>query len=107
VTPMSLKVARLAIIATMAFGTASGRASADVVTQWNALALKVPSPVGPPQARALAMVHVAMHDAINSVTGEWPDLRPQDSGAGWRVPGGSRHRRRLRGAREYPSHGDS
>jgi hypothetical protein len=47
---------------------ASGQARADVVTDWNLQALRVPFAVGPPQARVLAMVHVAMHDAINSVT---------------------------------------
>jgi hypothetical protein len=38
------------------------------VSDWNLQALRVPFAVGPPQARVLAMVHVAMHDAINSIT---------------------------------------
>jgi hypothetical protein len=48
-----------------------GQAQADVVSDWNLQALRVPFAVGPPQARVLAMVHVAMHDAINSVTGDY------------------------------------
>ena len=47
------------------------QARADVVSDWNLQALRVPFAVGPPQARVLAMVHVAMHDAINSVTGDY------------------------------------
>ena len=50
---------------------AGGQARADVVSDWNLQALRVPFAVGPPQARVLAMVHVAMHDAINSVTGNY------------------------------------
>lgn len=67
--------AGLAVCAALVFG--SQRADADVVTEWNQLALKVPSNVGPPQARWLAMVHVAMHDAINSVTGEYETYGPR------------------------------
>ena len=46
----------------------AAHARADVVSDWNAQALRVPFAIGPPQARVLAMVHVAMHDAINSIT---------------------------------------
>ena len=47
-------------------------ARADVVTDWNVTALKVlatanPSPSNNARARTLAMMHVAMSDAINSV----------------------------------------
>jgi hypothetical protein len=52
------------------------RADADVVRDWNVQLLKVPSAVGPPQARLLAIMHVAMHDAINSITGEYQTYRP-------------------------------
>jgi hypothetical protein len=38
--------------------------------------LRVPSPVGPPQARLLAIMHVAMHDAINTITGEYETYGP-------------------------------
>lgn len=51
------------------------RADADVVRDWNVQLLKVPSMVGPPQARLLAIMHVAMHDAINSITGEYQTYR--------------------------------
>jgi hypothetical protein len=46
------------------------------VHDWNKEALKVSFPAGPPQARVLAMVHVAMHDAINAVTGEYETYLP-------------------------------
>ena len=57
---------------------------ADVVRDWNRQALRPVFAVGPPQARMLAMVHVAMHDAINSITGEYEtyfDRLPADAGA--------------------------
>lgn len=68
------------------------RADADVVRDWNMQLLKVPSAVGPPQARVLAIMHVAMHDAINPITGEYQTYRepavapfgasPEAAGAG-------------------------
>src|SRR5262245_4041464 len=58
----------LAVLVLLVSAAAGGQAHADVVTAWNLQALRVPFAVGPPQARVLAMVHVAMHDAINSVT---------------------------------------
>jgi hypothetical protein len=48
-------------------------ARADVVLDWNSIALEVTSG-NPPglllQARSLAITHLAMHDALNSITGE-------------------------------------
>ena len=47
---------------------------ADVVTDWNQTALealKAGNMVGNPWSRAMAMVHVAMSDAINSVQGRY------------------------------------
>src|SRR5262245_35948706 len=52
----------------------SATAHADVVTDWNQTALdvlKAGNIVGNPWSRAMAMVHVAMSDAINSVQGRY------------------------------------
>src|SRR5438093_12283177 len=49
---------------------ATGTARADTVTEWNQTAIevmKVARVAGNPWSRALAMMHVAMSDAINSV----------------------------------------
>jgi hypothetical protein len=44
-------------------------ARADVVTDWNAIAVPAVQPLGgtPVQSRALAMVHLAMFDALNAI----------------------------------------
>ena len=66
---------RLSIVAAVIVGGLAARADADVVRDWNMQLLKVPSAVGPPQARLLAIMHVAMHDAVNSITGEFQTYR--------------------------------
>ena len=56
----------------MAFGTCAARA--DTITDWNQTAIevmKVANVAGNPWTRTLAMVHVAMSDAINSVQGRY------------------------------------
>ena len=61
-----------AIGALMAFATYTARA--DIVTDWNQTALEVMKTAGVggnPWSRTLAMVHVAMSDAINSVQGRY------------------------------------
>src|SRR4029079_1673433 len=63
------------MVSTMILAGFAPRADADVVSDWNVQLLKVPSAVGPPQARVLAIMHVAMHDAINSITGEYQTYR--------------------------------
>lgn len=67
----------LVVLSMTAFVLIPVAANADVVLDWNRLALTVPSAVGPPQARQLAMVHVAMHDAINSITREYQPYGPR------------------------------
>jgi hypothetical protein len=62
-------------VALSAFGAT--RAHADVVQDWNVEALRMVFPAGPPQARILAMVHIAMHDAINAVTGKYETYAPK------------------------------
>ena len=68
---VSTILTRIAVAAILAIGAAARPVSADVVVDWNIQLLRVVSPVGPPQARVLAIMHVAMHDAINSITGEY------------------------------------
>ena len=66
-----------------------GAARADLVTDWNVTALRITQQVDAPgsvQARALAMMHVAMSDAVNTVQNRFtrlmtteplaPDLSP-------------------------------
>src|SRR5438128_1196767 len=53
---------------------ATGTARADTVTDWNQTAIdvmKVARVAGNPWSRTLAMMHVAMSDAINSVEGRY------------------------------------
>jgi hypothetical protein len=53
---------------------ATGTASADTITDWNQTAiavLKAANVGGNPWSRSMAMVHVAMSDAVNSVQGRY------------------------------------
>ena len=47
----------------------SGSSVADVVVDWNAIAMDAPPPAGgsPPLARNLGYVHAAIYDAVNGV----------------------------------------
>jgi hypothetical protein len=59
-----------AIAIVVFIAVATGTARADIVTEWNQTAIevmKVARVAGNPWSRALAMMHVAMSDAINSV----------------------------------------
>jgi hypothetical protein len=61
---------RLVGVALLALALAGAAARADIVTDWNALAFdtfKAANVAGNPQVRALAIVHVAMSDAVNTV----------------------------------------
>jgi hypothetical protein len=61
---------QLAALAVLAFALAPAAARADVVTDWNLIAfdtLKAANIAGNPQVRALAIMHVAMSDAVNTV----------------------------------------
>jgi hypothetical protein len=73
---ISTNLIRIVLAAVLVLGATTTHASADVVRDWNIQLLRVPSPVGPPQARLLAIMHVAMHDAINSITGEYQTYGP-------------------------------
>ena len=73
---ISTNLIRIVLAAVIVVVATTTHASADVVRDWNIQLLRVPSPVGPPQARLLAIMHVAMHDAINSITGEYQTCGP-------------------------------
>src|SRR5687768_8714452 len=63
-------------------GAVTCGAFADVVTDWNATleaALRNPTPSVPAQARASAIVHVAIFDAVNGITRKYTPLRVIDS----------------------------
>ena len=63
-------VVAIAICAAIATGTAR----ADVVTDWNQTAIEVMKVAkfgGNPWSRALAMMHVAMSDAVNAVQNKY------------------------------------
>jgi hypothetical protein len=67
---MKLSLVISIVLITVAIGTAR----ADTVTDWNATAIevmKVARVTGNPWSRALAMLHVARSDAINSVQGRY------------------------------------
>jgi hypothetical protein len=52
----------------------AGQASADVVTEWNQTAidvLKAGNVIGNPWSRCMAMVHVAIADAVNTIQGRY------------------------------------
>lgn len=68
-------MSRRALAAILANGLILGsllpaQARADVVTDWNEIALAATAAAGlppPPQARAMALVHASIYDAVNSV----------------------------------------
>ena len=62
------------IVIAILIAVATGTAHADSVTDWNQTAIevmKVARVAGNPWSRTLAMMHVAMFDAINSVQGHY------------------------------------
>jgi lipoprotein-anchoring transpeptidase ErfK/SrfK len=57
------------IFAATALLLLSGSSAADVVVEWNAIAVDAPPPavVGPAHARILGYVHAAIYDAVNGI----------------------------------------
>ena len=73
---MIVSVARIAL-ASLAFALAPAGASADAITDWNVAAFdtfKAAGIGGNPQFRALAIMHVAMSDAVNGVQNRYTRL---------------------------------
>ncbi len=56
-----------AVLVAASLALASPAALADAVTEWNAFADVLPLGPPPVRARAMAIMHVAMHDALNSI----------------------------------------
>ena len=66
-----------ALLATLALAPLDARAG-DVVVTWNQIALDatVTAGQGPlPQIRTMAIVHLAVHDAVNGITGDYETYR--------------------------------
>jgi hypothetical protein len=66
------RLAAMAIAMLVAFASCVARA--DTITDWNETSIEVMKAArvtGNPWSRTLAMVHVAMHDAVNSVQGRY------------------------------------
>src|SRR5438034_596702 len=62
------------LLATLAMALTAGHAGADTVTEWNQTSidvLKAGNVAGNPWSRCMAMVHVAIADAINTVQGRY------------------------------------
>jgi membrane-associated phospholipid phosphatase len=78
---------RPAVAGLLFAGALSSAAFADVVTDWNATleaAMRNPTPSVPAQARASAIVHVAIFDAVNGISRKYTPLRvsePAPAGA--------------------------
>src|SRR6266542_4408930 len=61
---------RLIVLILLAVLSIACTARADVITDWNQTALNTTNAIGlpfPQQTRAMAMVHAAMFDAVNSI----------------------------------------
>jgi len=73
-SPMKHRTAALGLALAVVLALAPVTARADLVTDWNKTAIDVLRAAkigGNPFSRALAMVHVAMADAVNSVEGHY------------------------------------
>src|SRR5688572_20311340 len=78
--PMRIGLVTIGVVACSAF--------ADVVTDWNATlesALRNPTPSPGVQARAAAIVHVAIYDAVNGITKKYTPLHASQA-----APAGAR-----------------
>lgn len=66
------------LAAALCLGFALSRASADIVTDWNATleaSMRNPVPSADTQLRAAAIVHVAIFDAVNGIANKYTPLR--------------------------------
>src|SRR5690606_38175886 len=79
-----LKMKRLASLATFGLlGSVIGTASADVVTDWNEITMSTVSVQrpGPTGMLDVALVHVAMHDAVQSIEKRYEPYNVEIKGA--------------------------
>ena len=62
------------LLTTLAMALTAGHAGADTVTEWNQTSidvLKAGNVIGNPWSRCMAMVHVAIADAVNTIQGRY------------------------------------
>src|SRR2546428_901676 len=62
------------LLAALILAAAASHASADTVTEWNQTSidvLKAGNVIGNPWSRCMAMVHVAIADAVNTIQGRY------------------------------------
>ena len=76
----------MALFWCLAAGSSAAAAPCSPVLEWNANALQATTLTTPPQGalpqiRSLAIVHVAMHDAVNGITGRYGTYLPAASPA--------------------------
>ena len=74
---------------------APARQASNPVLDWNDIArelIVIPALTPVEQTRAMAIVHVAVHDAVNGITGEYQHYKPDPVR---RPPGRRLKRRRL------------
>jgi len=80
----ALAAGRMGAVGLLALISLPGAVRADVVTDWNLTTLKAAAGVSPNQRqqRVVAIVHAAMHDAVNSVTPRYEAYAVQVSPSG-------------------------
>jgi hypothetical protein len=74
----------MTIVAAALLMTSTAARAADVVLEWNQIALgaTVTAGQGPvPQIRSMTIVQVSMHDAVNAITGDFETYLPRDAAA--------------------------
>ena len=75
VTLKSQRALGTAFVAALCLSTGIGAARADTVLDWNATAAALPIPAPPVQARIMAAMHGAVHDAINAIEPRYQTYR--------------------------------
>lgn len=66
-TSLRLRRTPLAAAVLLGFAALPGIAAADAVTEWNAIGTNATAGPPPPQNRAMAIMHIAIHDALNAI----------------------------------------
>jgi hypothetical protein len=83
-THLRLRRAPLAAAVLMSLALLPAIAAADAVTEWNTIGTNATAGPPLPQNRAMAMMHIAIHDALNAIDGRYAFYNTQPA-----APGGS------------------